>query len=144
MQVVCETVFHKHLGPKGTYSLHGSAFYIFRFGRLNAAEARRRARLAVDEIGHNLLSPHFIPFAEEELTKPSTEAPEAARAAARRPTENEWQVSSSSPSGETDDEQPSRTRQRRDVHAHARDTNDSGGGAAGDNATSRMKRAAQI
>jgi len=64
MQLICETVFREHLGTEGSYSLHSGAFFVFRFGRMEPEEARRRAFAAVNEIGRRLLGDHFIGRAE--------------------------------------------------------------------------------
>lgn len=150
MQVVCETVFHKHLGPKGTYSLHGGAFFIFRFGRLNAAEARRRARQAVDEIGHRLLGDQFRPFGEDGKAGQSVaapKAPEAARTAAQQVAERDWQAApgaagTAAGGGQGDDD--ANARRRREAHAHARDEQTKGGGASGSQRKTRLKRGASL
>lgn len=153
MQAVCETVFHKHLGPKGTYSLHGGAFFIFRFGRLEAAEARRRARHAIDDIGHRLLSDHFIPFATEDgADKPQTgtKAANSVRTAVREAAERDWETLPDTPPGAIDHataegtDGEDRTRLRRDAHAHARSSAGKGGGATGGRTPSRLKRKAAI
>jgi hypothetical protein len=144
MQVVCETVFHKHLGPKGTYSLHGGAFFIFRFGRLDAAEARQRARQAVDEIGRRLLGDHFLPFAEEDGADAPHAASDAVRAAAREVAGSDWEVSpdASLPADGAEGDGNSRARQRREAHTQAREASGKGGGTSASRTTSRVKRTA--
>ena len=150
MQVVCETVFHKHLGPKGTYSLHGGAFFIFRFGRLDATEARRRARQAVDEIGQRLLGDHFHPFAAESNTampQTAAAASDAVRTAARKVAERDWDASpsaSEAADGAADGDGNPRSRLRREAHAHARDDKAKGGGTSSGRTKSRAKRAASL
>lgn len=75
MQLICEMALRDAVGVQGNYSLHGGAFFVFRFGRTPEDEARRRAHAVVNEIGRRLLGDHFVPFPPEaETTSADTEA----------------------------------------------------------------------
>ena len=102
VHLICETVLRQHVGPEGSFSLHGGGggFFVFRFGRIGDAEAKRQAKITVNEIGQRLLGDRFIPAGDVETLVGTAEPTQTSESfdevleslllRALDATENEW------------------------------------------------------
>ncbi|MBL6946330.1 MAG: hypothetical protein ISR47_06820 [Rhodospirillales bacterium] len=102
VHLICETVLRQHIGSEGSFSLHGGGggFFVFRFGQIGNAEAMRRAKTVVNEIGQRLLGDRFVPAGNVDASvetagqmqesEPFDEVLEILLLKALEATENDW------------------------------------------------------